>query len=696
MSRSPSDVALGTATLPRPDARSVATLRSLALDQVQAARSGHPGMPLGAAPAVHTLFSRFLVADPADPGWLNRDRFVLSAGHASALLYATLHLAGYDLGLDDLRAFRQWGSRTPGHPERGRTPGVEATTGPLGQGVANAVGMAIAETMAAARLNGPAGTVIDHRTFVLASDGDLMEGVSLEAIALAGVLRLGKLTLIYDDNGVVIDSAAAAVHDADAACEAVRAYGWDVSEPVDGEDVEAIAAAIRAALEDESRPSLVRVRTTIGHGSAWAGTPRVHGGPLEDADAAALKQALGDDLAAPFAVPDDVRASWAAFARRGGEARAAWLDGLDRVAAAAPDVIRDLDRLRSPEPLDVARLRDLVPVLDEPEPARFAGGRILAAVAGERPELVGGAADLAAATLTTIPDGGVYGPHDRRGRNIRFGVREHAMGAISNGIAQHGLLRPFASTFLVFAAYEGAALRMAAMQGLPVIHVFTHDSITVGEDGPTHQPIETLAMLRAIPNLLVLRPADTDEAIACWALALERLDGPTALVLARIGLPRLDRSRQVGETRRGGYLLAPAPAGVRADLAIAASGSEVAVAVEAADRLAGRGIVAQVVSLPSQERFLEQDAAYRESVLPPDLPRLVVEAGHPQSLWRLAAGNGRVHAIASFGASAPPPVMLERFGMTPEAVADAAEAVVRGLAAGARGGALGGPGDAHG
>ncbi len=659
------------------DARSIAALRSLAVDQVQAARSGHPGLPLGAAPILHTLFSRFLRSDPAEPGWLDRDRFVLSAGHGSALLYAVLHLAGYGVGIDDLRSFRQWGSRTPGHPEFGATPGVDATTGPLGQGIANAVGMAIAETMAAARLNGDGGVLVDHRTYVLVSDGDLMEGIALEATALAGVLRLGKLIVFYDDNDVMIDTRASVTHDADATCAALRAHGWDVSAPVDGSDVEAIAAATQHAIDDETRPSLVRVKTRIGHGSAWEDSPRAHGGALDEADARNLKLALGDEFVEPFAVPEDVRDWWRAFGLRGAEARRRWDATLRTVAATRPDVAAELERLRSPEPVTEELLRSVVPVLDEPEAARFTSARILNAVAALRTDLVGGAADLAAATLAYIDGGGDYGPGDRSGRNIRFGVREHAMGAIANGIALHGLFRPFASTFLVFASYQANALRMAAMQGLPVIHVFTHDSITVGEDGPTHQPVEMLSTLRATPNTLVLRPADADEAISCWVLALEHRDGPTALALSRIPLPRLDRSRQVGDAARGGYILRPAPDGVWPDVAIVASGSEVTVAIGAADILDGRGLVTQVVSLPSQELFLRQDDAYRDEILPPDLPRLVVEAGHPQSLWQFAAGMGAVYGITRFGASAPPQVMLEHFGLTAPQVADAAEAVVR-------------------
>lgn len=654
------------------DARSVAALRSLSVDQVQAARSGHLGLPLGAAPILHTLFSRFLCADPSEPGWLNRDRFVLSAGHGSALLYAVLHLAGYRVGIDDLRSFRQWGSVTPGHPEWGCTPGVDATTGPLGQGISNAVGMAIAETMAAARLNGDAGILVDHRTYVLVSDGDLMEGVAHEAMTLAGLLRLGKLIVFYDDNDVVIDSRASVTHDADATCASLRAHGWDVSEPVDGNDVDAIAAATQRAIDNDRKPSLVRVSTTIGYGSAWAGTPRVHGGALDDADARTLKRSLGEEFVEPFAVPGDVREWWREFGRRGGAARERWSTTLRQVAATNPETVAELDRLRSPEPVTEAQIRALVPITDEPEAARSTSARILNAVATMRPDIVGGAADLAAATLAYIDGAGDYGPGNRSGRNLRFGVREHAMGAIVNGIALHGLFRPFASTFLVFASYEANALRMAAIQHLPVIHVFTHDSITVGEDGPTHQPIEMLSTLRATPNTLVLRPADGEEAIACWAVALASRDRPTALILSRIPLPRLDRSRRIGDAARGGYILLPAPDGASPDVVIVASGSEVAIAVGAAEILSGRGLLAQVVSLPSQELFLEQEPGYRASILPPGVPRLVVEAGHPQSLWRFVGDKGDVYGISRFGASAPPSAMLERYGLTAAQVADAA------------------------
>lgn len=659
------------------DARSIATLRGLSLDQIQAAKSGHLGLPLGAAPILHTLFSRFLVSDPAQPEWINRDRFVLSAGHGSALLYAVLHLAGYQISIDDLKAFRQWGSITPGHPESGLTPGVDATTGPLGQGIANAVGMAISETMAAARLNTDAGAIIDHHTYVLVSDGDMMEGVALEATALAGLLRLGKLIAFYDDNDVVIDSPASVTHNADAACASLNAHGWDVSAPIDGNDVEGIAAATRRAIDNTSQPSLVRVKTKIGYGSTFAGSSKIHGGAVEEVEARNIKRSLGEGFAEPFAVPADVRSAWASFGSRGAAARAAWTETLATAAAVRPEIVADLNRWMSRELVAEEQVRSLVQALDEPEAMRFAGGRILNALATSRTELVGGAADLAVVTLAYMTAGGDYAADNRSGRNIHFGVREHAMGAIANGIALHGIFRPFSSTFLVFASYQANALRMAALQRLPVIHVFSHDSITVGEDGPTHQPIEMLSTLRATPNTLVLRPADGDEAISCWVMALNNYAGPSAIVLSRLPLPRLDRSASVGDAMRGGYIVHPAQRGAAPSVAIVASGSEVSLAVKAAAVLADRGIVAQVVSMPSQEMFYQQDASYRDGILPPDLPRLVVEAGHPQSLWQLVEGNGEVYGVSRFGASAPPAVMLREFGFTPDQVANAAERVSR-------------------
>ena len=665
------------------DLRSIATLRSLSVDQVQAAKIGHIGLPLAAAPVLHTLYSKYLVADPADPRWMNRDRFVMSCGHGSALVYALLHLAGYQVGVDDLREFRQWGSITPGHPESHLTPGVDATTGPLGQGIANAVGMAIAETMGAARLNAPDAEVIGHRTWVLASDGDLMEGVALEAIALAGVLKLGKLTVYYDDNDIVIDGRASATHSADATCAAIAAYGWHVSDPVDADDLDALEAATDAALADD-RPSLIRVRSVIGVGSRLADTSTIHSGAVSADEAAYIKQVQGPDLVEPFAVPADVLASWTQFGARGAQARATWQEAVQRLGTVAPDRAAALARWTGEQQVDVEALGVGLP--SDPQAIRTTSGTVLGAVASVVDNLIGGAADLASATMAFIPDGGSYGAENREGRNIAYGIREHAMGAISNGIAQHGLFRPFASTFMVFASYQANALRMAALQDLPVIHVFSHDSIAIGEDGPTHQPIEQLAMFRATPNTVVLRPADAVETLACWQLALDRRHGPSILAVSRGVLPQLDHTRQRGSALRGGYLLTPADADGDADpeIVLVASGSEVTQVVEARRLLAERGVRAAVASVPSHEVFADQDDAYQAEVLPPAVPRLVVEAAHPLSGALLAGPKGAVHGLRRFGASAPPEVLVEQLGFSPAAIADAAQVHLAALLEGAR------------
>jgi transketolase len=643
------------------DAASIATLRALSVDQVQQAGIGHIGLPLAVAPAIHTLYSRYLVSDPADPTWVNRDRFVLSAGHGSALLYSVLHLAGYAVGIDDLRAFRQLHSITPGHPEVHVTPGVDAGTGPLGQGIANAVGMAIAETMGSARLNVDGATVIDHRTFAIVSDGDLMEGVALESIALAGVLKLGKLVAFYDDNDIVIDGRASAAHNAEATCNAIREYGWQVSEAIDGDSVEAIAAAIDAALAETEKPSLIRLRTVIGIGSTLADTSKIHSGAVSDEETAHIKSGLGEVHREPFTVPASVTESWKAFAERGAAARAAWSGSAQLTAWQSHEEAQ----------LNVAGLGVAIP--SGPEPVRASGGHLIAAIGDAVPNLVGGSADLASATMAYLPSGGDYAADNRGGRNIRFGIREHAMGAISNGIALHGLFRPFASTFMMFASYQANALRMAALQELPVIHVLSHDSIAVGEDGPTHQPIEVLAMLRATPNTTVLRPADATEAAAAWQLALQNLHGPSILAMSRTAMPQLDHTKAVGSALQGGYTILPAD---DADVVIAASGSEVHLAIAAAELLAERGLRAAVASLVSHEVFLAQPEDYRESVLPTDVPRLIVEASHTSALYRLAGRRGAVHGIDTFGASAPPDVLLEHFGFTGAAIADSAAALV--------------------
>ena len=639
--------------------RSIRTIRALALDQVQAARSGHVGFPLGAAPLIHTVYAHYLRSDPTAPEWLNRDRFVLSAGHGSAMLYATLHLAGYAVSTDDLRAFRQWGSITPGHPEHGPTPGVDATTGPLGQGIANAVGMAIAERMTGARLTAADGPLLDHRTFVLASDGDFMEGIALEAVAFAGLHRLGKLVVLYDDNDIVIDGRASHVHDAAAVARAAEAHGWHTVEVADGDDLPALRAALDAAVAETERPSLVRVRTVIGRTSPLADDPRAHSGALSEADDAATRAALGPDHAEPFHVPEDVAAWWGRFAERGGDARAEWLR---RMAADDPAIATFHEWVAGgADPgIDVREFEGAT------EAARMTSGKVMARLAETMPTLVGGAADLVAATMADLPNGGTFSPDEPAGRNISFGVREHAMGAIVNGIALHGVLRPFASTFLVFTTYQANALRMAALQELPVIHVLSHDSITVGEDGPTHQPVEMLSTLRATPNTVVLRPGDAREAAECWQDALARTDGPSILVLSRSPLEPADRSDSWGETRKGAYIVSGT---TTADLVLVASGSELAPAHSAAELLRAEGLRVRVVSAPSHELFFAQPDEYRDTVLPPETPRLVIEASHPLSLWRLAGPLGDVVGVDRFGASAPPERMLAEYGFTPDQIA---------------------------
>lgn len=663
---------LGTnaSTATRQDA--INALRILSLDQVQAAGIGHLGLPLGMAPTVYTLFTRHLVVDPAHPDWVSRDRFVLSCGHGSALLYSALHLSGFDVSSEDLAAFRSWGSKTPGHPESDVTPGVDATTGPLGQGIANAVGMAIAETMASARLSTPQGPLVSHRTFALVSDGDLMEGVALEAMALAGRLKLGRLVVFYDDNDVVIDGRAATVHDAAGTVQALEALGWHISEPVDGNDIEAIDAAIREALAETERPSVVHVRSQIGFGSSLADTPKIHSGAVSDAEAAHIRSALGWPLTEPFAVTGDVLTDWAVVAQRGAEAHSRW-EAL-RDAPQSAGAAADLARWQRPyQRADIeAALKD-VDLPEDPVPARVSGGRILSALAQRLDNIIGGSADLVAATMTEVPDSGRYGPEHRSGRNISFGVREHAMGAISNGIALHGLFRPFASTFMMFASYQANALRMAALQHLPVVHVLTHDSVGVGEDGPTHQPIEVLAMLRATPNTTVFRPSDARETAAAWTEALLRTDGPTILALSRAPIGQRTDEGVVGDPGRGASVLRPAAA---ADIDLVASGSEVDLAEAAIPVLAEAGVTAQLVSMTSHEAFRAQPEEYRKSILDPTRPRLVIEASASQGLWALAGRRGGVHGIDRFGASAPPAVIFERLGFTPDAIAGAALALL--------------------
>jgi transketolase len=648
--------------------RAVNTIRALTIDATQESGDGHPGMPMGAAAMGYALFRHAMVHDPSAPGWWNRDRYVQSAGHGSMLQYALLHLSGYDLSMDDLRGYRQWGSRTPGHPEFGHTPGVETTTGPLGQGIATAVGMALAEAHLAARYNRDDLRVVDHRTFVIASDGDLMEGVASEASSLAGHLGLGKLIVLYDDNGISIDGPTSITFSEDVPAR-YRAYGWHVQSVADGNDVDALLHAIAQAKAVGDRPSLIAVRTTIGYGSPkLAGTSKVHGSPLGADEAAATKAALGIDWPA-FTVPDDVLGHYRQAAVDGAEAHAAWRATWSAYEAAHPELAAEFARVMHGElPADVA---DDLPSWQPGTgiATRKASQATLHALARRAPELVGGSADLAGSNLTDLPDERAMAAGDHAGRIIHFGIREHGMAAIANGMALHGGVRPFVSTFLVFADYLRPALRLSALMGQPVIYVLTHDSIGLGGDGPTHQPIETLASLRAMPNLEVFRPADAHETAQAWVAALQRSDGPTVLALTRQNVPTLEVP--AGVVARGGYVLAGADED--ADVLLVATGSEVAPALAARELLAGDGVRARVVSLPSRERFALQDEAYRASVLPGGLrARVVIEAGATFGWDGVAGEHGEVIGIDRFGASAPGDKVMEAFGFTPAAIADAA------------------------
>ncbi len=676
-------------TFDRTDTLAANTLRALSIDAILAANSGHPGLPLGAAPMAWALWSRHLRHNPANPAWPDRDRFVLSAGHGSALLYSLLHLTGYDLSLDDLRNFRQWESRTPGHPERGATPGVETTTGPLGQGFGNAVGMAMAERMLAARFNRPRHEIVDHFTYVLAGDGCLMEGVTHEAASLAGHLGLGKLICLYDSNRITLSAATdlSFTQDIGATFESM---GWQVLTVADGNDLDGVALALASAKAEISRPSLISVRTTIGFGSSKQGTFGVHGSPLKADEVAATKRALGFPSEDPFFVPEEVRSRGASIAAAGAEADRRWRARFDAWAAAHPDLAVEWTRVLAgglPAGWDVD-----IPVFapsDKPIATRAAGGRILNALAGRVREVVGGSADLNPSTETALKGAGDFQnpasvPDDRQGavggewgwggRNLHFGIREHAMGAISNGLALHGGIRPFTATFLTFADYMRPAIRLAALMGLPMTFVFTHDSIAVGEDGPTHQPIEQAASLRAIPRLTVIRPADANETVEAWKLAMSAARGPIALLLTRQALPILPPSG--GGVARGGYVVAEEVGG--ADIILIASGSEVPVALGARDLLTGRGVAARVVSMPSWELFDAQDQAYRDSVLPPSVPvRLAVEAGVSQGWHRYVGSLGEVASIdGRFGASAPLKVVMEKYGFVAGQIAERAAALV--------------------
>jgi transketolase len=623
------------------------------------------------APAAYVLWHRFLEHDPRHPDWPDRDRFVLSCGHASMLLYSLLHLSGYDVTLDDIRAFRQWGSKTPGHPERGHTPGVETTTGPLGQGVGNAAGMAIAERFLAEHFNRPGHPIVDHRTWAFVSDGDLMEGVSHEAASIAGHLRLGKLTLVYDDNHITIDGDTALSFSEDVQ-RRFEAYGWHVVRVGDGNDLQAIAAAYEAAIAETGRPTLVVLRTYIADPAPTKrNSSKAHGEPLGAEEVRRTKEIMGWPEAPAFHVPEDALDQWRELVTRGAALEAEWRSRLGAYEAAHPDAARELRQWLSgelPEGWDRA-LPALTPE-SGPLATRQASGLALQAIAAAVPNLVGGSADLGGSTGTTLKQGGTFGPTST-GRTIHWGVREHGMAACLNGIAAHGGLRGFGSTFLVFSDYMKPAIRLAAIMRLPVIYIGTHDSIGVGEDGPTHQPIEHLAMLRAIPNLVTLRPADGTETIEAWRVALARTDGPTLFVLTRQKLPVLDRTALGGAegVARGAYVLLDPPGGHPQAILIA-TGSEVHVALAAAKLLQADRVRVRVVSMPSWELFAAQPESYRHEILPPGIRvRLGIEAASAFGWERWTTDEGAMLAMEGFGASAPGDRLFQEFKFTPERAA---------------------------
>jgi transketolase len=680
-------------TDPRLDQLCVNTIRALAIDMVQKANSGHPGLPLGAAPLGYSLFTRSLKHNPANPKWPDRDRFVLSAGHGSALLYSLLHLTGYDLPLEQLERFRQWGSETPGHPEHGDTPGVEVTTGPLGQGLAASVGMAMAERHLAARFNRPGHAVVDHHTYVLAGDGDLMEGVAHEAASLAGHLRLGRLVVFYDSNRISLAGATALAFTDDVP-KVFEGYGWHVQTVDDGNDLDALARATDAAKAEAERPSLVVVHTRIGYGSPKQGSFGVHGSPLDAEQVKQTKRTLGYPSEQPFFLPKEAVAHLREAVGRGKAAEGEWQARLDGYRMAHADLASEFERVMAGE-LPAGWDADIptFSAADKPIATRAAAGRVESAIAARVPELFGGSADLNPSTDTAIKGAGDFEspavtPEDRQGavggewsyagRNVHYGVREHAMAAITSGLALHGGVVPFSATFFTFSDYMRPAIRLAALMRLHTIYVFTHDSIGLGEDGPTHQPVEHLAALRAIPRLVVIRPADANETAGAWRVAMTHHGGPIALVLTRQALPVLAGT---GDVARGGYVLADADG--RPDVLLIATGSEVSLAVEARTLLAGRGLKARVVSLPSWRLFEAQPKEYKDEVLPPDvLARVSVEAGVPQGWERYVGPFGSVVGIENrFGASAPLKALMEHYGFTAANVAARAAQVVEGLPA---------------
>ncbi|MBA7614155.1 Transketolase [subsurface metagenome] len=662
-------------TIPKFDKLCINTMRFLAVDAIQKANSGHPGAPMGAAAMAYVLWDRFLKHNPGDPKWPDRDRFVLSCGHASAMLYALLYLTGYDLPLEEIKQFRQWESRTPGHPEYEPALGIETTTGPLGQGFANGVGMAIAERWLAANYNKPGHELINHYTYAIVSDGDLMEGISSEAASLAGTLRLGKLIYLYDDNDISIEGSTNITFTEDVS-QRFKAYGWHVVGPIDGMDVASVDKAIRMAQAESNCPSLIICRTIIGYGSPnKAGTGSAHGEPLGEEEVRLTKERLGWSYEEPFAVPPEVLAHFRQAQERGRHYQEEWQKIFEAYRQAYPDDARQLEEdLRGdlPEGWD----NDLVGLFqsgDKPVATRVASGQVMNTIAPRVRSLMGGSGDLAPSTKTILKDKGDFGADNYLGSNMHFGVREHAMGGIASGMALHGGIIPYTATFLVFSDYMRPPMRLAAMMGLRVIYIFSHDSVALGEDGPTHQPVEQLMGLRTVPNLVVLRPADATETVEAWKVALQRRHGPTALMLSRQSLPVLDRKAlaPASGVHRGGYVLweaANPPVVI-----LIGTGSEVYIALEAGKLLQKKGVAASVVSLSSWELFDAQSVEYRNSVLPASISaRVSIEAGVTLGWERYVGPEGVAIGLSRFGASAPWQVIYEQLGLTAQHMADEA------------------------
>jgi transketolase len=660
--------------------RCIHTVRFLSLDMVERAKSGHPGTPMGAADMAFTLWDRFLKHNPRDTNWINRDRFVLSPGHASAMLYSLLYLTGYDVSIEDLRNFRQWGSRTPGHPEYGLTPGVSATTGPLGQGFANGIGMAMAERWLSDHYNRSGYQLIDHYTYGIVSDGDLQEGVTSEAASLAGTLKLGKLVYLYDSNDIQIEGSTKLAFSENVA-RRFDAYGWQVIGPIRGTDIEAIDAAIRKGRAEKEKPTLIICKTIIGHYSPIEGTARIHGEPLTELETTEAKKSCNWPVDPPFYVPQDVLPYMRRAIERGKAAQQEWNQLFEDYARSYPDLAERL-RLRLSGQLPSGWDRDLDNLFPAGTPAlatRDASGKTLNALVERVHGLTGGSGDLAPSTKTFLVGYGNFGWKEHSGHNMHFGVREHAMGAIANGMALHGGVIPYTATFLVFSDYMRPPMRLAAMMGIQVFYIFSHDSIGVGQDGPTHQPIEQLMNLRAVPNLIVIRPADAHEASEAWRAALLNKNGPTAMVLSRQKLPVLDQTQYASarNLQHGAYTLWQTAEGTP-DVIIIGTGSEVHVALEAGRKLASEKIRVRVVSMPSWELFDKQPSAYRESVLPSSVhARLAVEAGIRLGWEHYVGLEGAVIGMDSFGASAPGDILFEKFGITPDHVAQTAKDLIR-------------------